>query len=132
MPPDERLAWESRGGGAPGLTRETNGGGGPAGTPLCRIPVAERRLFFTTESRAGGGGANAGVATGATRTFRLDSTGSERAISLALLPLSSAPPPFLPSEASVDDADWPLNLEGLGESNAPSPDGEAQSDPPWR
>lgn len=132
MPTDERLAWDSRGGGAPGLARDTNGGGGPVGPSLCRIPFAERRLFFNTESRAGGGGANAGAAIGATGTFRLDSAGCKRAFSLAALPLSTAPPPFPPSDESAEDADWPLNLEGLGESNAPSPDGEAKSDPPWR
>lgn len=128
-PDAPRPACDKRGGGAPGFARDTKGGGAPAAPPVGRIPIAEIRLFITTESRAGGGGAKVGAATGATAP-RVAPATSKRFFSLALAP----PPPAAPfalGEVAGDGVES-SGFVDLGERRPPPPppDGEGRSDTP--
>lgn len=124
IPPDGfRPVCDSKGGGAPGFALDTNGGGAPTATTPVRTLCAESRLFVTTESLAGGGGANTGAATGATAA-RVAAAISRRFFSRALASLPSRPPVVL-GEFS---AETPPSLGDLGDPSPP--DGEGRSDTP--
>lgn len=123
---DPRPACESNGGGAPGLARDTSGGGAPTAPPAGRACFADRRLFITTGSRAGGGGAMAGTGSGAT-AFRAAAARSKRSF---LLELSRPPAAAADRGEAAGEAEEPPGFKDLGDPPPPPTDGEGRSDIP--
>ena len=115
------------------MARDTKGGGAPtAPAAPGRGPIPDSRLFITTTSRAGGGGASAGAATGAI-TARVAAAKSNCPFSFLR---ASPPPPPLPraldSGEAKDGGDANPFRGELGVTPLPPPpaDGEGSSDTP--
>lgn len=124
-------ACDSSGGGAPGFARDTKGGGAPtAPAAPGRGPIPDSRLFITTASRAGGGGASTGAATGAI-AFRVAAAKSKCPFSfLRASPPPPLTPPLAPGEAKAGGDANPFRGElGVPPPLAPT-EGEGSSDIP--